>query len=152
MTLLDAVQRKKSSNSTLAPDVVEIHKNHTVSGQHGRHNNLSRCTSSNEENSNLSNVNQNIVAPESMQNLKLTENRNNIAYNNRSVDHPFGKLCNYPGRPQLQKKFAPNFSKSAECESRIEKFKALLEEPMLNMIALRELSWSGIPSKVRFTS
>lgn len=53
-----------------------------------------------------------------------------------------------PGRPQLQK-FNSQASRDAEYESKIEKFKVLHEEPQLNLRALKELSWSGIPRKMR---
>lgn len=54
----------------------------------------------------------------------------------------------YPGRPQLQK-FSPQLSRDVEYESKIEKFKALLDDPQLNLRDLREVSWSGIPRKMR---
>lgn len=54
----------------------------------------------------------------------------------------------FPGRPQLQK-FSPQLSRDVEYESKIEKFKALLDDPQLNLRDLREVSWSGIPKKMR---
>lgn len=54
----------------------------------------------------------------------------------------------YPGRPQLQK-FSAQLSRDVEYESKIEKFKTLHEEAQLNLRALKELSWSGIPKKMR---
>lgn len=54
----------------------------------------------------------------------------------------------YPGRPQLLR-LSSNLSRDVEYESKIEKFQTLLEAPQLNLIALKELSWSGIPSKMR---
>lgn len=54
----------------------------------------------------------------------------------------------YPGRPQLQK-ITSQMSRDAEYESKIEKFITLHEEPQLNLRALKELSWSGIPRKMR---
>lgn len=54
----------------------------------------------------------------------------------------------FPGRPQLQK-FSPQLSRDVEYESKIEKFKALLDDPHLNLSDLREVSWSGIPKKMR---
>uniref|UniRef100_A0A182XIG3 Rab-GAP TBC domain-containing protein n=1 Tax=Anopheles quadriannulatus TaxID=34691 RepID=A0A182XIG3_ANOQN len=36
-----------------------------------------------------------------------------------------------------------------ECESKYEKFSNILEAPLLNLIALKELSWSGVPRKMR---
>lgn len=54
----------------------------------------------------------------------------------------------YPGRPQLLR-FSSNLSRDSENESKIEKFQILLDAPLLNSIALKELSWSGIPKKMR---
>lgn len=54
----------------------------------------------------------------------------------------------FPGRPQ-QQKFSPQLSRDVEYESKIEKFKALLDDPQLNLRDLRELSWSGVPKKMR---
>lgn len=54
----------------------------------------------------------------------------------------------YPGRPQLQK-ISTQLSRDVEYESKIEKFKALHEDTQLNLRALKELSWSGIPKKMR---
>lgn len=53
-----------------------------------------------------------------------------------------------PGHPQLQR-LSSNMCRDVENESKIEKFQLLLEAPLLNMIALKELSWSGIPKKMR---
>lgn len=62
---------------------------------------------------------------------------------------PKYRYCNaYPGRPQLQK-FSSHLSRDVEYESKIEKFKALIDDPQLNLRALKELSWSGIPKKMR---
>lgn len=51
-----------------------------------------------------------------------------------------------PGRPQLQK-FTTN-SQDSEYETKIEKFELLLDSPLLDLVALKKLSWSGIPRKV----
>lgn len=53
-----------------------------------------------------------------------------------------------PGRPQLQKTTS-QLSRDVEYESKIEKFKALLDDPQLNLKDLKELSWSGIPRRMR---
>ncbi|XP_058458782.1 TBC1 domain family member 22B-like [Malaya genurostris] len=55
----------------------------------------------------------------------------------------------YPGRPQLLKLSSNIASKDVECESKYEKFTNILDAPLLNLIALKELSWSGIPRKMR---
>lgn len=54
----------------------------------------------------------------------------------------------FPGRPQLQK-FSSQISRDVEYESKIEKFKALLDDTQLNLRDLKELSWSGIPKRMR---
>lgn len=36
-----------------------------------------------------------------------------------------------------------------EAESKLEKFSAILEAELLNLKALKELSWQGVPRKVR---
>lgn len=54
----------------------------------------------------------------------------------------------YPGRPQLLR-FSSHLSRDVDNESKIEKFKILHNAPLLNLIALKELSWSGIPKKMR---
>jgi hypothetical protein len=37
-----------------------------------------------------------------------------------------------------------------EAESKMDKFLGLLEADLLNFQALKELSWSGVPRKVKF--
>lgn len=54
----------------------------------------------------------------------------------------------FPGRPQLQK-FTTQLSRDVEYESKIDKFKALLDDSQLNLRDLKKLSWSGIPKKMR---
>ncbi|XP_055324885.1 TBC1 domain family member 22B [Sitodiplosis mosellana] len=58
-------------------------------------------------------------------------------------------MNSFPGRPQLQKFSTQLSSRDVEYESKIEKFKALLDDPQLNLRDLKELSWSGIPKKMR---
>lgn len=36
-----------------------------------------------------------------------------------------------------------------DAESKLEKFSAILEADLLNLQALKELSWSGVPRKVK---
>lgn len=57
------------------------------------------------------------------------------------------RLRNYPGRPQLQK--ISSNSQDGEYETKIEKFQLLLNSPQLDLVALKKLSWSGVPRKVR---
>lgn len=37
-----------------------------------------------------------------------------------------------------------------EAESKLDKFLSILEAELLNLKALKELSWQGVPRKVRF--
>ncbi|XP_063704332.1 TBC1 domain family member 22B [Culicoides brevitarsis] len=55
----------------------------------------------------------------------------------------------YPGRVQLLKFPSTIASKNDEYESKLEKYKTILEAPLLNLKALKELCWSGIPRKMR---
>lgn len=57
-------------------------------------------------------------------------------------------MNSHTGRTQLQQ-FSSQQSKDEEYESKTEKFKTLHSESLLNLIALRELSWSGIPKRMR---
>ncbi|KAH8338914.1 hypothetical protein KR074_000004, partial [Drosophila pseudoananassae] len=57
------------------------------------------------------------------------------------------RLRNYPGRPQLQK--IRSDCQDSEYETKIEKFQVLLDSPQLDLAALKKLSWSGVPRKVR---
>lgn len=62
---------------------------------------------------------------------------------------PRHTLHSYPGRPQLMK-LTSNLSKDVlENESKTEKFLVVLNEPLLNLIELKKLSWSGVPKKMR---
>lgn len=54
----------------------------------------------------------------------------------------------YPGRPQLLK-LTSKFARDVENDSKLEKFVTLLDEQLLNLVELKELSWSGIPRKQR---
>ncbi|EDW84550.2 uncharacterized protein Dwil_GK14182 [Drosophila willistoni] len=57
------------------------------------------------------------------------------------------RLRNYPGRPQLQK--ISSNCQDSEYETKIEKFQLLLNSPQLDLVALKKLSWSGVPRKMR---
>lgn len=61
----------------------------------------------------------------------------------------FRQFHAYPGRPHLQK-FSSISSLDSEYESKIEKFSTLLDANLLDLVALKKLSWSGIPKKVRY--
>lgn len=52
-----------------------------------------------------------------------------------------------PGRPQLQR-ITSNSAQDAEYETKIEKFQVLFDSHLLDLVALKKLSWSGVPKKV----
>jgi hypothetical protein len=57
------------------------------------------------------------------------------------------RFNSYPGRPQLLK--FSSMTLRDEAESKMEKFSAILEAELLNLKALKELSWQGVPRKVK---
>jgi hypothetical protein len=57
------------------------------------------------------------------------------------------RFNSYPGRPQLLK--FSSMTLKDEAESKMDKFSAILEADLLNLKALKELSWQGVPRKVR---
>ncbi|XP_055609251.1 TBC1 domain family member 22B [Uranotaenia lowii] len=78
------------------------------------------------------------------------QGQNNEGLNNTVSDNRLRQRFHaYPGRPQLLKLSSNVASKDVECESKYEKFTNILDAPLLNLIALKELSWSGIPRKMR---
>lgn len=58
----------------------------------------------------------------------------------------FHQVQALPGRPQLQK--ITSNTQDSEYETKIEKFKSLFESPLLDLVALKKISWSGVPRKV----
>ncbi|XP_052845601.1 TBC1 domain family member 22B [Drosophila gunungcola] len=60
------------------------------------------------------------------------------------------RLRNYPGRPQLQK--ISSNCQDSEYETKIEKFQVVLDLPQLDLVALKKISWSGVPRKMRAVS
>ncbi|EDW34047.1 GL21784 [Drosophila persimilis] len=68
----------------------------------------------------------------------------------RSLPDSNDNSHNYPGRPQLQK--ISSNSQDGEYETKIEKFQVLLDSPQLDLVALKKLSWSGVPRRMRAVS
>uniref|UniRef100_A0A6P4EBY4 TBC1 domain family member 22B n=1 Tax=Drosophila rhopaloa TaxID=1041015 RepID=A0A6P4EBY4_DRORH len=60
------------------------------------------------------------------------------------------RMRNYPGRPQLQK--ISSNCQDSEYETKIEKFQVVLDSPQLDLVALKQISWSGVPRKMRAVS
>lgn len=65
----------------------------------------------------------------------------------------FRASSHFPGRPQLirlsSSALCGSGAGSAADESKVDKFNALLEAALLNQLALKELSFSGVPSRCR---
>lgn len=65
----------------------------------------------------------------------------------------FRASSHFPGRPQLirlsSSALCGSGAGSAADESKVDKFTALLEAALLNQLALKELSFSGVPSRCR---
>lgn len=65
----------------------------------------------------------------------------------------FRASTHFPGRPQLirlnSSALCGSGSGSASDESKVDKFSALLEAALLNQLALKELSFSGVPGRCR---
>lgn len=59
-------------------------------------------------------------------------------------------LRHYPGRPRPVKLSALT-SREESSESKLERFQQVLESAVLDLNELKQLSWSGIPTKVRNT-
>lgn len=84
-----------------------------------------------------------------VQQNQQTQPANHDGMNNVSDHRLRQRFHAYPGRPQLLKLSSNVASKDVECESKYEKFTNILEAPLLNLIALKELSWSGVPRRMR---
>ncbi|XP_033214390.1 TBC1 domain family member 22B-like [Belonocnema kinseyi] len=72
----------------------------------------------------------------------------------KSSVSPHHRNSQFPGRPQplRQTNATSKFyiaSKEQDGESKIDKFQSLLESSLLNLDELRQLSWSGVPAKLR---
>lgn len=61
----------------------------------------------------------------------------------------FRAAAHFPGRPQLIRLSSNSLCRTADHESKVEKFQTLLDAPLLNQIALKELSFSGVPARCR---
>lgn len=79
----------------------------------------------------------------------VQQQQNHDGMNNVSEHRLRQRFHAYPGRPQLLKLSSNVASKDVECESKYEKFTNILEAPLLNLIALKEISWSGVPRRMR---
>lgn len=91
------------------------------------------------------------VYPQINNSQHSTENAESKCSQNTSPQH---RPPQFPGRPlplrqtnASTKFFIP--SKEQDGESKIDKFQSLLDASVLNLEELRQLSWSGVPAKLR---
>lgn len=99
------------------------------------------------------------VQPLHLRNVNLHTEVNNSQHSGEDADvrysaSPQHRPTQFPGRPQpLRQTNAPaKFfvpSKEQDGESKMDKFQLLLEASVLNLDELRQLSWSGVPAKLR---
>lgn len=99
------------------------------------------------------------VQPLHLRNVNLHPQMINSQHTGEDADLKHGaspqhKPTQFPGRPQpLRQANAPNKffipSKEQDGESKVDKFQLLLEASVLNLDELRQLSWSGVPAKLR---
>ncbi|XP_024875487.1 TBC1 domain family member 22B-like [Temnothorax curvispinosus] len=99
------------------------------------------------------------VQPLHLRNVNLHSQMINSQHSGEDADlkhgaSPLHRPTQFPGRPQpLRQTNAPNKffipSKEQDGESKVDKFQLLLEASVLNLDELRQLSWSGVPAKLR---
>ncbi|XP_058984540.1 TBC1 domain family member 22B [Musca domestica] len=141
-------------SQTLAQNVIEVHKSSTMTTNSGGISaggatapNTMTCNNNtaNETHNSMDNAvkNPESTTAKSMQKDLKTPESDEIRPRIRHIQA-------LPGRPQLQK-FTSN-SQDSEYETKIEKFQVLLDSPLLDLVALKKLSWSGIPRKMRAIS
>ncbi|EDV48298.1 TBC1 domain family member 22B [Drosophila erecta] len=127
----DAARFSRQVSQTVALNVIETHS------RSNQNHNASR--SANESGADLG-----PVSSSSTDDCK--EDRRSLPDSNENRS----RLRNYPGRPQLQK-ISSNCPDS-EYETKIEKFQVVLDSPQLDLVALKKISWSGVPRKMRAVS
>lgn len=88
------------------------------------------------------------AARSSVPNANASNIKNNTVESSADIRPKLRVFNSFPGRPQLQK-FTTTLSRDVEYESKIDKFKDLLDDSQLNLRDLKKLSWSGIPKKMR---
>lgn len=128
----DAARISRQVSQSVALNVIETH-----SRSNQNHVTLNEATDANHSNVDASGG----IIPEDIKEDRRSSHDSN---DNRS------RLRNYPGRPQLQK--ISSNSQDGEYETKIDKFQLLLNSPQLDLVALKKLSWSGVPRKMRAVS
>lgn len=147
--ILDAKISKKVSQSA-ALNVIKTHKNFAENPQSSDNNSQSATTSTANAATSGNIRKKSVQSDEYSDNLEATPpvSRETQDLRNEDIRPKYRHGNALPGRPQLQK-CSPQLSRDVEYESKIEKFKALLDDPQLNLKDLKELSWSGVPRKMR---
>uniref|UniRef100_A0A336K258 CSON012504 protein n=1 Tax=Culicoides sonorensis TaxID=179676 RepID=A0A336K258_CULSO len=136
------VSRKSFSSATPA-NVIQTHKSNCTSTN-------SSTSSSKEIDIATKNINRKHNADDNTAKENCNENKNEAASSGMITSEPKPTKFHYPGRVQLMKFSSTiSLSKTDEYESKLEKYKTILEAPLLNLKALKELCWSGIPRKMR---
>ncbi|XP_055523765.1 TBC1 domain family member 22B isoform X2 [Wyeomyia smithii] len=162
-TVVDTPRISKKVSQSAALNVIKTHKSGGERNRTGEAAMMQRSAAPEMESvANSQSSNSTVAVAENLDSLKITrsvranDERNimqqqlkQTALNNMNDHRLRQRFHAYPGRPQLLKLSSNVASKDVECESKYEKFTNILDAPLLNLIALKELSWSGIPRKMR---
>ncbi|KAL9895110.1 TBC1 domain family member 22 [Glossina fuscipes fuscipes] len=123
------ISRQVSQSAAL--NVIEIHRTgHNYTHQFSSNNNITQHDN----------------------NIQIKPNHDNSKQENLETNFRprFHQVQALPGRPQLQK--ITSNTQDSEYETKIEKFKSLFQSPLLDLVALKKISWSGVPRKMRAIS
>ncbi|XP_014215258.1 TBC1 domain family member 22B [Copidosoma floridanum] len=143
---LNVINHHRSSTIDASPQTTNRENNHYGTAYKEKKTEVLQKPAAQPHYTNSTNLSTNILK----QNLSIDKVNKTITLPN--VCHH--RYVQYPGRPQPLRQpntsgkfFIP--SKGQDGESKIDKFKALVETSLLNLDDLRQLSWSGIPAKLR---
>nr|XP_014103514.2 TBC1 domain family member 22B [Bactrocera oleae] len=150
----------KKVSQTAALNVIETHRNSAITSTTHTTAAATEVITTTGEVATINNTTTKVPTTEEQQCLKLqssvnrrseeTESSNDSKSEAEARIKVVRNFHAYPGRPQLQK-FSSN-SQETEYETKIEKFHVLLESPLLDLVALKKISWSGVPKKMRAVS
>ncbi|KAL7294851.1 hypothetical protein TKK_0011778 [Trichogramma kaykai] len=157
--LVSDVRISKKVSESAALSVINHHRSGTTSTlpQSNNKESDSKCTISEKKKTEA--LQKLAVQPLHLRNAEVNASSSKISVHSTNNATPKASSCNqrqthFPGRPQPlrqsnsgSKFFVP--SKEQDGESKIDKFKVLLESSLLNLDELRQLSWSGVPAKLR---
>ncbi|XP_053698216.1 TBC1 domain family member 22B [Sabethes cyaneus] len=165
-TVVDTPRISKKVSQSAALNVIKTHRSSGGggAGEKGRSGEVIvpriapavECLAKSQTSSTTAAVAENLDGLKISRNVHANDERNVLqqqvkhsALNNMNDHRLRQRFHAYPGRPQLLKLSSNVASKDVECESKYEKFTNILDAPLLNLIALKELSWSGVPRKMR---